>query len=128
MSNGIPSLCEFIKLCKCLTFPLLNISVSCESEMKRIDNGEQLEFLAIFVYIFFLHLCQNIYLYLFQHIYLDLSVSTSLSQAALPGQPPRPTSASSGVEQSGEAANARTQPRISGPVFFWFFILGPDFF
>ena len=37
----------------------------------RIDNGEQLEFLAIFVNIFFLHLCQNIYLYRFQHIHLD---------------------------------------------------------
>ena len=71
MSNGIPSLCEFIKLCKCFTFPLLNISVNCESEMKRIDNGEQLEFLAIFVNIFNLHLCQNIYFYRFQHIYLD---------------------------------------------------------
>ena len=58
-------------MCTCLTFSLLDISVSCESEMKRIDNGEQLEFLAIFVYIFFLHLCQNIYLFLFQHIYLD---------------------------------------------------------
>ena len=125
MSNGIPSLCEFIKLCKCFTFPLLNISVNCDSEMKRIDNGEQLEFLAIFVNIFFLHLCQNIYLYRFQHIHLDfylcvnifilicvkifififlskfilifICVSTSLSQASLPGEPPRPTSASSGV-------------------------------
>ena len=65
-------------MCTCLTFSLLDISVSCESEMKRIDNGEQLEFLAIFVNIFFLHLCQNIYLYLFQHIYLDLSLRQNL--------------------------------------------------
>ena len=69
MSNGIPSLCEFIKLCKCFTFPILNISVSCESEMKRIDNGEQLEFLAIFVNIFFF-ICVKISIFIVFNIFI----------------------------------------------------------
>ena len=108
MSNGIPSLYKLIKLCKFFTFPILNISVSCESEMKRIDNGEQLEFLAIFVNIF-IFIFIKIFIFIFVNIFIliFISASTSLSQASLPGEPPRPTSASSGVKQPGEAANAR---------------------
>ena len=129
MSNGIPSLCEFIKLCKCFTFPILNISVSCESEMKRIDNGEQLEFLAIFVNIFFLHLCQNIYLYLFQHIYLEFYLCQHLylrphCLVSRQDRRARRVESNNRERRRMHELNHAFQVRI----FFWIRIFRPGFF